>query len=307
MKTLNYKHFKVSLILLVLFIIFTLFFFTSFTEKTTTAFTNFNVNSKKNLIDLTGDGIKETIEVIQNNDFYDVKITSNSSTFLLSSLIDDNKLCSSADGSPFKLRFINLSRDSKPEIFIQGIKNNTFINYIFSYNKNFELTLSHSNNICGIINSNLVKTPELISLNYFKKKENITSNMIVNNNLLNSTHKDIKVPGIDSIIALIDYINLDIEIDTHPDIFIDSISPADLSNLWKLDKNTFNYSFNGAFFFDSTLDDKGNILEATYILSFSKKNIKDSTIQPFDVEIKLNKKHYNDLRISEMRFFSHSN
>ncbi|MGL4875027.1 MAG: hypothetical protein ACRC30_10310 [Clostridium sp.] len=302
MKTLNFKYFKASIILLVLF---TLFFFILLPTKSSLSLSFFSNSLKKNLVDLTGDGVKETVEIIQNDNFYDVKITSNSSTLLLSSLIDDNKLCSNEEGALFKLRFINFSRDSKPEIFIQGIKNGIFINYIFSYNKNFELVLTQSNNICGLIDSNMVKTPQLISFNYFKKKENIKSNMLINNELIDSFHKDIKFPGIDNVISLIDYINLDAIIDTHPDIFTDSISSSDLSNLWKLDKSTFAYSFKGGFFFDSTLDDKGNILESTYVLSFSKKHKKDGVITPFDVEIKLNKSYYNDLRISEMRFFSH--
>ncbi|MGL4850821.1 MAG: hypothetical protein ACRC28_18200 [Clostridium sp.] len=311
MKNLNLKYFKSSLILLVLFILFTLFFFIPFPNKSLLCFSSFNNISssntlKKSLIDLTGDGIKETVEVIQNDTFYDVKITSTSSTTLLSSLTSDNKLCSSEEGSIFKLRFINLSRDNKPELLIQGVKDGVLTNFIFSYNKNFELILTHSNNICGLIDSNMVKTPQLVSLNYIKKKENIKSNMLVNNELLDINSTDIKFPGIDNVISLIDYINLDAIIDSHPDIFTDTISSSDLSNLWKLDKSFYTYSFKCGFFFDSTLDDKGNILESTYILSFSKKHKKDGTITPFDVEVKLNKSYYNDLRISEMRFFSHN-
>lgn len=304
MKFSKLKNLKSLIILLVLTISFTLFIFLFYKQKETIeTYATVDLN-KKYLIDLTGDGEKETIEILNENTTYDVKITSSDSTTLLSSLLPDKILSSSEKGNIFKLRFINISRDIKPEILIQGIKNNSTINYVFSYDKEFKLVLSDNNNICGVLDSNMVKTPQFITLNYSGKKENFKSNMIINNEIINSTRSSLSIPGIDNVIALIDYINLEVEIDSHPDIFTDNISSKELSNLWKLDKDTFQYSFKDSFFFDTTLNEKGDIEECTYILSFSKKNKKDNLIQPFDIEIKLIKDYYNDLRISEMRFFS---
>ncbi|WP_195972364.1 hypothetical protein [Clostridium thermobutyricum] len=303
MKFNKLKYFKYLLILLVVILCFTLFIFFINSKKTISTYSSVDIN-KKHLIDLTGDGVNETIEVIQSDNSYDVKITTQKSTILLSSLLEDNFLCSNGEGNIFKLRFINISRDNKPEILIQGIKNNSTINYLFSYNNNFELTLQNSNNVCGVIDSNLNKTPQFISLNYNKNKENIRSNMIINNELINSTRDSLVVPGIDSIIPLINYINLDVEVESHPDVFTDSISSKDLSNLWKLDKSNFSYKLIDGFFFDTEIDDNGDITECNYTLYFNRKNLKDNTIEPFNVEVTLNKDYYNNtLRISKMNFF----
>lgn len=304
MKFSKLKNLKSLIILLVLIISFTLFIFLFYKQKES-ALTYATVDlNKKHLIDLTGDGEKETIEILNENNIYDVKIATIDSTILLSSLLPDKLLTSSDEGNIFKIRFINISRDNKPEILVQGIKNNETINYVFSYDKEFKLVLSDNNNVCGVIDSNMVKTPQFITMNYSGKKENLKSNMLINNEIVNSTRNSLSIPGIDNVISLIDYINLQVEIDSHPDIFTDNISSKELSNLWKLNKDHFQYEFKDSFFFDSTLDEKGNITECTYILSFSKKNKKDNSIEPFDVEIKLIKDYYNDLRISEMRFFS---
>lgn len=300
----KFKNLKSLIILLVLIFSFTLLILFFYKEKENSLiYTNVDLN-KKHLIDITGDGEKETIEILNKDNLYDIKITTTDSTILLSSLLPDKEMCSSDEGNIFKIRFINISRDNKPEILVQGIKNNSTINYVFSYNQKFKLILSDTNNICGVIDSNMVKTPQFITLNYSEKKENLKSHMLINNEIINSTRNTTTVPGLDNIISLIDYINLEVEIDSHPEVFTDNISSNDLSQLWKLDKDNFKYTFKDSFFFDSTLDDKGNIIECTYILSFTKQNKKDNSIAPFDIDVKLIKDYYNTLKISEMRFFS---
>lgn len=227
-------------------------------------------HDKATSIDLNGDNIKDSIEIISNDGFDDIKITIKNKIYHLNQLCDNNNLGKTKPYWPTKVFIQQLSRSSVPEIIVQT-SNDKSLSYVFKWvDGDFKKIFTSNKNIFGILDSNGNKTPQYYSLNSSSGVSSLDSFMIIDNSTLNITKDSIKIPDIENILLLIDLFQKDYELDEIPDIFSENISEKDLGLLWNLDKEHNQYSFQDAFFYDETVDIEGNITSMKWRLSFEK-------------------------------------
>lgn len=251
--------------------LFTLFLIYNYTKTPYKEAFNPIDNSQLTSVDLTGDGTKDVLKVITKDNDIDIEITSNNRIFNLSDLCNDNILLSNIKTWSPKIFIRNLSRKKVPEIIVQGLKNQSCIQYIFSWNNgSFKMLFSSNKNIFGILDSNNSKTPQCYSINSSSGLSSLESFMLLDNEILNITKDCKSVPDISNILSLIDIIQKDYELDITPDIFKEGIPEKELSTIWHLDKEHNSYSFEDAFFYDGSTDNEGNITSITWRLTFEK-------------------------------------
>ena len=257
-------------------LIITLLHFVSdkFNSKQTISPINMSQDTK---LDLTGDGIKDTLKLLNSQNKIDFNITNSTDNYFLSTAIDDNILFTNNTHWAPKVFLQDISRDNIPEIIIQGSKNNKCISYIFHWNKkNFDLISSSTNNILGILDSKNSKTPECYSISSSEGMASLYSFMLINDTPLNTSKEHLSLPSFDSVTHFIDLIQLPYVFDDIPDIFTSNIDKKDLSLLWNLDKDTYSYSFQNAFFYDYKWTESGDPFSIRWRLSFEKSSLKGS-------------------------------
>lgn len=225
---------------------------------------------KATSIDLNGDNIEDTIEIISNDGFDDIKITIGNKNYFLSKLCENNQLGKTKPYWPTKVFIKNLSRSSTPEIIVQASQDKS-ISYVFKWiDGDFKKVFTSNKNIFGILDSNGNKTPQCYSLNSSSGNSSLDSFMIIDNATINITKDSIKIPDLGNILSLIDLLQKYYELDEVPDIFTENISESELGLLWNLDKEHNQYSFQNAFFYDESIDNEGNITSMKWTLSFEK-------------------------------------
>ena len=268
-------NFSLLLIILVSIICFRI---ATYKHKHIETFNPIDLNTET-IIDLTGDGSKDKLKIISTNSSLDVEITSNNKTYNLSSLCKEHTLLSNCSYWPAKVYIKNLSKNKIPQIIVQGVKNSSPIQYVFSWdNDKFSLLFSSDKNILGVLDSTSNSTPQCYSINSSTGTQSLSSFMIISKEVIDIT-KDCKtVPNISALLTLTDIIQKNYEIDEVPDIFKENIPSEELAILWNLDKEHNTYSFEDAFFYDDSIDNEGNITSMKWILTFEKYiNQKDDT------------------------------
>ena len=109
---------------------------------------------KATSIDLNGDNIEDTIEIISNDGFDDIKITTGNKNYFLSKLCENNQLGKTKPYWPTKVFIKNLSRSSTPEIIVQASQDKS-ISYVFKWiDGDFKKVFTSNKNIFGILDSN---------------------------------------------------------------------------------------------------------------------------------------------------------
>ncbi|ATD55659.1 hypothetical protein [Clostridium chauvoei] len=267
-------------------------------------FSNSLSNGEDITQDFDGDGEKETIEILKEKEYYIVKIKGKNKEFTLRSKDGSEELISLSNSWPIKINTFDLSRDGLPEIIIRGSKNNSTINYIFTWqNNDFYNIYTSNDNILGIFDSTNSKTPRILSLSS-SKGDTSTSSYIFNGDKL----KDISfskpiVPGLGSVQSFVDLIQAQYEISDPPDIFSPNISSSELSLLWNLDKENYRYDFQNGFFHDVNWDDNGEILSMTWCLSFQEVKIQDpdNTKKELIIYLTIQKDDYKEFKISSIK------
>ncbi|MEG1481510.1 hypothetical protein [Clostridium sp.] len=251
--------------------------------------------------DLTGDGINEVIKIISSKGKGDVQITTSENTILLSSLSSSNYLSDVSDSYSMNVVISNISRDNKNEIIVQGYKNNEPINYLFSFEKNkFTLKTSSNNDVLGIIDSNMNRTPMLQSFNHRDIKDSFENYMLLNNDLTNISNNSFLDLGYINTVKFIDLILIDYEVSELPNIFTEDIDKDTLSILWQLDKDSFEYNFKDAFFYDNIIDNDGNLNEINMILKFEKIQRSTSRKIPFIINLDISNINNESFKISNI-------
>ncbi|AIY79284.1 hypothetical protein FDC58_09000 [Clostridium botulinum] len=245
-------------------------------NKSNTLQTIAPIDSTKNIdADLTCDGQNEHMEFIKKDNTVDLNISHNSNSTYLSSKINDNILFSLNNHWSPKIYLYDLSRDIKPEIILQGVKENKSICYIFSWKDDkFQNLYSSDKNIFGILDSKNNKTPQCFSLSASKGNSSSNSFMIINNEVLDTTNDTSTIPSLNNITNFIKLIETPYELDDLPDIFSAKIDRKDLSTLWNLDKENYSYSFQDAFFYDYDWDSYSNATSLKWRLTFEKNKLK---------------------------------
>ena len=223
--------------------------------------------------DLTGDGVKDSIELLNSQNKFDFSISCSNENYRLSSALPDKTLFSN-DLKP-KIFLHDISRDNIPEIILLGSKYNKCKNYVFHWNKkNFTSIYSSENNILGILDSKNSHTPQCYSLSLEQGISSLNSFMLINDSPLDTTKDNTTIPSLDSVTNFINIIKLPYVLDELPDIFESSIDKDNLSLLWNLDKDNYSYAFKYAFFYDYRWNEFGEPSAIRWRLSFEKQNSK---------------------------------
>ena len=270
------KKFLVNIIFSIglLFLITTLAYFFSNKFKSLQTISPINISQNKQF-DLTGDGKKDTLQILNSQNKIDFSINCSDDDYYLSNQIDDKILFTTNNHWEPKVFLNDISRDSIPEIIIQGSKNNKSVSYLFHWNKKkFDLISSSTNNILGILDCKNSKTPECYSISSSEGISSLYSFMLINDTPLDTSHDFFNLPSFDSVTHFIDLVQLPYVFDDIPDIFTSTIDKKDLSLLWNLDKENYSYSFQNAFFYDYKWNESGEPLFIRWRLSFEKSSLK---------------------------------
>lgn len=279
------------------------FYYVSSINKTKSTFTPIS-NTDSFSLDLTGDGEKESLEIKTEKNTYVVKVKNSSKEYILNSNDNSKLLGEFVSSFPIKVMTLDLSRDGIPEIIIMTMKNNTPINYIFTWDKdNFYNIYTSSNNIFGILDSSNSKTPKILSIISSKGDSSTTSCIFNGKTLKDTTFSKTTVPSLNLVQTFIDLIEAPYELSDPPDIFSSSINSNELGILWNLSKDTSNYSFQSGYFYDSTWDNTGNITSLVWCLSFEevKKLDTNSPHKELLIYLTLKKDSNNEFRISSIK------
>ena len=277
--------------LLVFFILITYFLYSSTDSKQTISPININQTTQ---VDLTGDGKKENLQLLNSENKIDFNIISPSNNFYLSDLINDKILFTSNNHWEPKVFLNDISRDNIPELIIQGSKNDKPISYIFHWNKkNFDLLYSSANNILGILDSKNSKTPQCYSISSSEGLASLNSFMLIGGTVLDTTKDNLNIPSFDSVTKFIDLVQLPYIFDDLPDIFSSTINKNDLSLLWNLDKDNYSYSFQNGFFYDYKWTESYEPSSLRWRLSFEKSSFKGSQNDKNEFILLLDLEKYN--------------
>lgn len=258
------------------------------------------INSDAN-IDLTGDGVLENIKIINTKNSSDLQITTSKKTILLSSLTSDNYISDYSNSYNMNVLILNISRDNKSEIVIQGYKKNSPITYLFTYEQNkFVLKYSSKTPIVGLIDSNMNRTPQLYLLNGVNTKKSFKNFMLINDELVDITKNSKIITDYDKILSFINIVSLDYEITDYPDIFHKYIDESNVSVLYNLDKDNFKYSFKNGFFYDNEIDSDGILQNIRWNLTFEKTNKTSLKKEEIIFELDLSREDSKNFKISNV-------
>jgi hypothetical protein len=257
-----------------LFFVITLIYFISNKFKSLQAISP--INTAQNVeYDLTGDGKKDTFQLLSSQNKIDFNINSSNDDYYLSNQIDDKTLFTTNIHFQPKVFFHDLSRDNIPEIILLGSKNDKCVSYVFQWDKkNFDLIYSSNNNILGILDCKNSKTPQCYSVSSSEGLSSLNSFMLIKNHAVDTSKDNANLPSLDSATYFINLIELPYVLDDLPDIFAPTIDKENLSLLWNLDKDNYSYSFQNAFFYDYKWNESAEPTAIRWRLSFEKSNLK---------------------------------
>lgn len=234
-----------------------------------------------NEFDFDCDGENDELTIISTNTTYSIKIKNSTGESLLKSQEYDYSLLDIAPSCDISISYIDLSRNKIPELIISGIKNNKPAFYIFRWIDNaFQEVIFSQDNILGILDYNNSRTPKIFTANSTKGDESTKGYIINSTYVKDITFSNPKIPAFGNIQKLIDLIQVEYELDDAPDIFTSYIPSEELGLLWNLDKLNYRYSFQKAYFYDTTWNDDGKPTSLYWVLSFEKINYTTSNKKP---------------------------
>jgi len=257
-----------------LFLIITIIYFISNKFESLQTLSPINI-AQSTQCDLTGDGKKDTFQLLSSQNKVDFNINCFDNDYYLSTQLDDKILFTTNLHFEPKVYFHNLSRDNIPEIILLGSKNDKSMSYVFKWNKkNFNLLYSSNNNIFGILDCKNSKTPQCYSISSSEGLSSLNSFMLINNDILDTSKDNTNLPSLDSATSFINLVELPYVVDDLPDIFSSTIDKENLSLLWSLDKDNYSYTFQNAFFYDYKWTESLEPSAIRWRLSFEKSNLK---------------------------------
>ena len=261
---------KLSCFITIILISFILIF--TFKDNSTKSVINENTIKESVKSDLNGDGKEDCLYIeLGNENKYILNATINEKSYELTPNKTINSLGNFSPSRPITLNLLDLDRNNIPEIIVQSSEENSSIQHLFKWTGNeFEDIFYSTNNILGIVDSNNGKTPKILSFSLGDSKENIQKYMLLNKKFKNISYDTVEPTGLYSIISFIDIISLNYEISELPNIFATYIPKEDLSQIWRLEKESYYYDFQDAFFRDIDWNNNGEVTNSSWILNFNK-------------------------------------
>lgn len=289
----NKKFIFISFFIILFSFLIVLFIYRNYPNSAITTFNPID-SSKEYLLDLNGDGIKDSLKIVKNNSSPDIKITTKDKSYFLSEYTNNN--FKSTTSFPLKVYVFTTIRNNTPLILVQYNDNTD----IFSWNGNyFDDLLTLKGNIFGILNSENNKSPNFYSFSSSVGTSNLNSYMILNNKVIN-TKENSSIFDMKNLIEFIDLIEKNYEVENLPDIFLNSIDSSNLSILFNLDKEHNTYSFQNGFFYDDSFDENDNANSIKYRLSFEKFNTSSSSKKELIIYVTISKDYENNFKISSI-------
>lgn len=276
------KSYASILVIFLLMIIAITFFIHINNQKTIyTSTTIISDTAKDKGFDYDGDGIIDDISLIATNSTYSLRIKNSLGESLFISSTNDFSLLDITPTCYPTLHYVDLTRDKIPELIVSGLKNSNPVFYVFQWqNNNFNEIYFSQKNILGILDFNNSRTPRLLSSDSSKGNESTTGMIINNFSTKDITFSKPIIPSFNTLQILIDIIEVDYDLDEAPDLFSPYIDSNQLGLLWNLDKSKYRYSFQKAYFYDTSWDDSTKVTSIYWCLSFEKTNILDSKEGP---------------------------
>lgn len=280
--------------LTLLFIGTTIYYFSASKQKIIETINPISMN-KDIKIDLNNDGKDEIIQKIVGENKVDFNIMFLNNDQYLSNEIDDNILFTYNNHWNPNFIINDISRDNIPEIMIQGFKNNKSAFYLFTWkDKKLSKIYSSNKNIFGILDSKNSKTPQCYLISSSEGISSFNSFMLINDTILDTTKENISIPSLDSINKFINILEVPYILDEIPDIFSNSINKKQLSLLWNLDKDSYSYAFQNAFFYDYEWNDSGEVTALKWKISFEKNKLKGLESDKDELVLNLDLKKENN-------------
>ncbi|WP_300258499.1 hypothetical protein [Clostridium sp.] len=265
---------QISFITIILISFILISFILIFTLKYNSTKSVINQNTIKETVksDLNGDGKIDYLYIeLGSENKYMLHANINEKSYELTPNKTINSLGNFSPNCPIKLNLLDLDRNTIPEIIVQSFEENNSIQHLFKWTENgFEDIFCSTNNILGIVDSNNGKTPKILSFSLSNSKEDIQKYMLLNKKLKNISYDTVEPPGLYSITSFIDIISLNYEISELPNIFASYISKEDLSQIWRLEKESYYYDFQDAFFKDIDWNNTGEVTNCSWTLNFNK-------------------------------------
>ena len=259
------KFLKNKYIIAFIFLL-SLLFFVFYDNSSVAVYKPVNGNIK---IDINGDGIEDVISVTPS----DSEFTINNQKYSVNSIIENNSNSSATSTWPSKVFVNNDKRYTKPILIIQSNENNKAkVSVVMWENSSFNVLYSDNKNIFGILDSSSSRTARYYLLNSYSLSSSLSSFMILDNKSVDITKDTFNIPGLREILSFIDLIQADYEPYDLPPLFNENIPSKELALLWNLSKDTYNYSFQDAFFYDNKVNEKGNITSIKWRLTFERYN-----------------------------------
>lgn len=254
----------------IILISFTLIF--TFKDNSTKSVINENTIKETIKSDLNGDGKEDYLYIeLGSENNYILNATINEKSYELTPNKTINSLGNFSPNRPITLNLLDLDRNNIKEIIVQSSEEDSSIQHLFKWTGNdFEDIFYSTNNILGIVDSNNGQTPKILSFSLGDSKENIQKYMLLNKKFKNISYDTVEPTGLYSIISFIDIISLNYEISELPNIFATYIPKEDLSQIWRLEKESYYYDFQDAFFMDIAWNNTGEATNCSWILNFNK-------------------------------------
>lgn len=219
--------------------------------------------------DFDGDGKNDLLYFKNNNSNYVIEIKMNNEIYPLEckkNLPLASKTNSSV--SP-NIKIFDISRDKKPEIFIQSSDDTKTLQHVFTFNNGtFDDIFCSNANILGFLDYKNNKTPKFVSASLTNSKLEIGFYMISNNKLQNYSFNPANLPGKNSIVQFISYLeSLPYDEAYKPYVFFDNLSGDDLYPIGKISAECSAVKFLDGFFYDDKWNKDGSISEIKWVIN----------------------------------------
>lgn len=284
------KNQIISIFLILLFLL-TLFIF-SYSKKSASTFSTIG-KSKTIKYDVTGDGVKDTININTKQGKYSIEIISKDKKIELIPGGNPKTLGKYSMEWPLRLTLMDISRNRIPEIIIQASDNNKAIQHIFLFQAGqFKDVFSDSNNILGIIDSQNNRTPKVISAKYSDTGFDFSNYILIGSELQKYNYNIIEdYMGKSTSLNLINYIQSlpKGEINVPKDIFDPALKGNELAIIGKMAAENCIYTFQDAFFKDIKYDKDGETNEVSWILNFKGININTNEVKNYTLNVLMKK------------------
>ncbi|MGL5479230.1 MAG: hypothetical protein ACRDCB_09360 [Clostridium sp.] len=290
------NSYKIMLFLAFIFITLVLInkFLTNNREKPTMS--SYSLEEKDYKVNLDGDNSTETLKVSKTPKGFNLILIDNDKEISLGNLDNDDFLVDNLDFS--SINILNLSRNSKSQLLITGVKNNNNVTYLFGFLEN-ELKLIYKDdiNVVYLKDYNSNKSPQFITFHFYNNVTPFNSYYLINDNFYDVTKTNLTKFNLSSLYEIINITSLNYDLESVPDIFDSSTDSDEISLLWKLDKDSYSYAFQNAIIKDKSFSDGSNLETIEAYLNFNKKNKSNNSVVPFKVKVVLKRNIDNNFKV----------